>query len=143
MASFSEVLLDVFENMGAKTMAWCVLPNHYHALIETVDVLQMLAEIGRLHGRTSHQWNGEDDARGRTVWFRCAERAMRSDRHYWATLNYVLHNPVHHRYAEHWKEWPFSSAPEYLERIGRDAAKRAWCEYPVLDYGKGWDAPDQ
>ncbi|MEO7317941.1 MAG: hypothetical protein ABIZ56_03020 [Chthoniobacteraceae bacterium] len=139
MASFSEALLDTFDLAGAKTMAWCILPNHYHALIETTDVLAVLAEVGRLHGRTSFAWNGEEETRGRTVWFRAAERAMRSDRHYWATMNYVMHNPVHHGYVERWEEWPFSSAREYLERVGRDEAIRAWKEYPILDYGKGWD----
>ena len=33
---------------------------------------------------------------GRKVFFRAVERAMRSDRRFWATLNYVHHNPVHH-----------------------------------------------
>lgn len=139
MASFAEALLDTLSLIGAKVMVWCVLPNHYHALIETTDVLAVLADLGRLHGRTSHAWNGEEETRGRKVWFRAAERAMRSDRHYWATMNYVLHNPVHHGYVARWEEWPFSSAGEYLERVGREAAKRAWMEYPVLDYGKGWD----
>ena len=64
---------------------------------------------------------------------------MRSDRHFWATLNYVHHNPVHHGYVEHWQDWPFSSAPEYLAEMGRAEAERLWLEYPVLDYGKGWD----
>ena len=123
-------------------MAWCILPNHYHALIETTDVFAVLAELGRMHGRTSFAWNGEENSRRRKVWFRAVERAMRSERHYWATVNYVLHNPVHHGYVEKWEEWPFSSAREYLERLGREAAMRAWREYPILDYGKGWDDPE-
>lgn len=141
LASFSEALLETFDLAGAKTMAWCVLPNHYHALIETTGVLAVLSAIGQLHGRTSHAWNGEEESRGRKVWFRAAERAMRSDRHFWATMNYVLHNAVHHGYVGRWEEWPVSSAREYLERVGREAAVRAWKEYPILDYGKGWDDP--
>jgi len=67
---------------------------------------------------------------------------MRSQRHYWATLNYVHHNPVHHRYVERWTEWPWSSAPEFLAQTGQDEAKRIWLEYPLDEYGKGWDEPD-
>ena len=89
MASFCEALLDAIDVAGAKTMAWCVLPNHYHALIETTDVLAALAELGQLHGRISFEWNGETNTRRRKVWFRAVERAMRSERHYWATRNYT------------------------------------------------------
>ena len=64
---------------------------------------------------------------------------MKSERHFWATLNYVHHNPVHHRYVAHWQDWPFSSAADYLESSGRAAAARVWRDFPVLDYGKDWD----
>ena len=68
-----------------------------------------------------------------------AERYMRNDAHFWATMNYVHNNPVHHGYVERWQDWPFSSAQEYLAEMGREFAEKTWREYPVLDYGKGWD----
>jgi putative transposase len=92
-----------------------------------------------MHGRTSFSWNGEDGQRGRQVWFNCAETAMKSERHFWATLNYVHHNPVHHGYVEYWQDWPFSSAAACLAQMGKRGAAEIWCKYPVLDYGKGWD----
>ncbi len=67
------------------------------------------------------------------------DRAMRSDRHKWATLNYVHHNPVKHDYVEKWTDWPWSSADQYLDDIGKEAAAKVWKEYPILDCGKGWD----
>ena len=142
MQSFSESLIGLFEAQGARTHAWCVLPNHYHALIETPDILKVLAELGRMHGRLSFHWNSEEHTRGRQVWCGAAERYMRNDGHFWATMNYVHHNPVHHGYVQHWQDWPFSSAQEYLAQMGKEVAARIWREYPVLDYGKGWDDPD-
>lgn len=53
--------------------------------------------------------------------------------------NYVHNNPVHHGYVRLWTEWPWSSAGEYLEQLGRAEAERVWKEYPILDYGKTWD----
>ena len=67
---------------------------------------------------------------------------MRSDRHFWATLNYVHHNPVHHAYVASWTDWLWSSAPEYLARMDPNEAKRIWHEYPLGEYGKGWDDPE-
>ena len=73
---------------------------------------------------------------------RAVERAMRSDRHFWATVNYIHHNPIRHRYAERWTEWPWSSAAEYLTQTGVNEAKRIWNDFPIRDYGKDWDDPD-
>jgi len=141
MDNLSRDLLAVFATHTGQTFAWCVLPNHYHALVETPDVRALLRELGLLHGRTAHTWNGDEQARGRKVFFRAVERAMRSDRHYWATLNYVHHNPVRHGYVARWTDWPWSSATEYLAQTGVEEAKRIWQEYPLQDYGKDWDEP--
>jgi putative transposase len=67
---------------------------------------------------------------------------MRNDAHFWATMNYVHHNPVRHGYVERWQDWPFSSALEYLQRVGPQQAARIWQTYPLLDYGEGWDDPE-
>ncbi|MBS1792194.1 MAG: hypothetical protein JST85_31095 [Acidobacteria bacterium] len=64
---------------------------------------------------------------------------MKSERHFWASLNYIHYNPVNHEYAERWQEWPFSSAHQFLEDVGRDRVVEIWHSYPVLDYGKDWD----
>ena len=66
---------------------------------------------------------------------------MRSGRHYWATLNYIHHNPVHHGYVDRWTDWPWSSASDFLAQTPSNEAKRIWREYPLLDYGKDWDDP--
>ncbi len=139
MDDFSRDLLTACGPFVDQVFAWCILPNHYHMLVATSDVLALLAELGRLHGRTSYYWNGEENARGRQVFFRAAERVMRSERHYWATLNYVHHNAVHHGYVARWQDWPWSSAAQYLEEMGAEEALRVWKEFPILEYGEGWD----
>ena len=139
MDDFSAALLELLQQHAARTVAWCVLPNHYHALVEAPNILRLLHELGRLHGRTSYAWNGEEQTRGRQVFHRATERFMRSERHFFATVNYVHHNPVHHGYVRLWTEWPWSSAAEYLAQMGRAKAEQVWKEYPIRDYGKKWD----
>lgn len=138
---FSTALVNVLTAHSRQVYAWCVLPNHYHALVEAPDILILLRELGRHHGRTSHAWNGEQNTRGRKVFFRAVERAMRSDRHIWASLNYVHHNPVHHGYVVRWTDWPWSSASPYLAQTGPTDAARIWHDFPIRDYGQGWDDP--
>ncbi len=142
MAEFELEVLQTTAERAQKTVAWVVLPNHYHLLVDTKDILGLLKAHGRLHGRTSFRWNAEDARRGRQVWHRAAETAMKSEGHFWATLNYVLHNAVRHGYVERWQDWPYSNAAQYLEEVGRDLAERRWRKYPILDYGKDWDPPE-
>lgn len=139
MSECESALIDLFRENEAQLFAWCVLPNHYHYLIQTERIPEILSAIGKFHGSSSYRWNGEDGERGRKVWFRCVERAMRSERHFFATLNYVHNNPVKHGYVVRWQDWPYSSARDYLTSVGFDEAARIWHEYPVLDYGKDWD----
>jgi putative transposase len=142
LAEFETRLLEVFNDDESDVLAWCVLPNHYHLLAAIPRILEIIKKIGQLHGRTSYFWNRSDDQKGRKCWHRCVERAIRSERHKWVTMNYIHHNPVHHGYVEKWGDWPFSSAVDFLERHGREEAERYWKNYPLLEYGKGWDAPD-
>jgi putative transposase len=139
MSAFAEALLDTFEQHCLGIRAWALLPNHYHALVITDAVLPLLAALGKLHGRTAYQWNGEEQTRGRQVWCKAVETVMKNDAHYYATLNYIHHNPVKHGYAAKWSHWPWSSAPQFLQNVSPDDALRMWRAYPIDSYGEGWD----
>ena len=139
MNQFAAALLDQFDRNGHGVAGWVVLPNHYHVLISCSNVHAVLKMIGQLHGRTSFQWNGEENTRGRKVWYNAAETVMKSVEHHYATLNYIHHNAVKHGYVPKWEDWPWSSASEYLGELGRDEARRLWLSYPIDQYGEGWD----
>jgi putative transposase len=142
LAAFEADLLATVRLHAKEVFAWVVLPNHYHVLANAPEIEAALKELGLLHGRTSYRWNGEEHERGRQVWHRATETEIKSEGHYWATLNYVLHNAVRHGYVERWQDWPFSNAADYLSAVGREVAEKRWREYPVLDYGKDWDPPE-
>ena len=142
MADFKASLVDVLRQVCQAVHAWTVLPNHYHALVQALDVKGLLSALGRLHGRTSFEWNGQEQRRGRKVWCNAAETAMKSERHYWASLLYVLHNAVKHGYVEQWQHWPFCNAAAWLEEVGRERAERIWREFPIDDFGATWDPPE-
>ena len=139
MDRFADDLLEALSD--CQVHAWCLLPNHYHLYIETENLKQTLADLGQLHGRSSFSWNGEDEQRGRHVWHSISDRQIRNESHGWATVNYIHHNPVRHGYVSKWQDWPWSSARNYLERLGPGEAARIWKGYPILDYGASWDEP--
>lgn len=82
LAWFEDELLKEIRALEIECAAWCVLPNHYHILVQIEDMRQVGAVLGRLHGRTSFQMNREDNERGRQIWCRCQDRVMRSERHF-------------------------------------------------------------
>jgi putative transposase len=139
LAWFEQELLNALRDGNVVCAAWCVLPNHYHVLVWIDDIKAFTLRLGQLHGRTSHAMNQEDVTPGRRVWFRSHDRYMRSERHYWASLNYIHNNPVKHAFVEKWTDWPYSSVHWYLETKGRAWLLDLWRNYPVLNYGDKWD----
>jgi putative transposase len=96
LVEFEKKLIETTSANTNHLFAWIVLPNHYHMLVSVPSVKRLLKKLGQLHGRSACNWNGEDDQRGRKVWCNAAETAMKSENHFWASLNYVLHK-VHLR----------------------------------------------
>ena len=136
---FEQELLGHLQQQSLKVAAWVVLPNHYHVLVKIPEMKDFSKAQGELHGRTSFEINSEDNERDRQVWYRCSDRFMRSERHYFTTLNYIHNNPVKHGYVDKWGDWAYSSFHWYLENKGRDWLIELWREYPVLNYGDKWD----
>jgi len=124
MTDFEHDLLEACEKFAGNIYAWCVLPNHYHVLLRTDNIEAVRSELGLLHGRSSYKWNGEDNKRGRKVWFNCFDRTIKSHRHFWATMNYIHNNPVHHGYVDQWQDWLWSSAASFLEKVGCERAQQ-------------------
>src|SRR5687767_11981930 len=71
LAWFEDQLLAAVTGVGLPCAAWCVLPNHYHLLVQVTEMKVVAQTLGLLHGRTAFQMNREDDQRGRKVWYRC------------------------------------------------------------------------
>lgn len=142
MEEFELLLVELLREHCDSLFAWTVLPSHYHVVIDANPVKHILRQLGKLHGRTSFQWNGQENSRGRKVWSNATETAMKSDGHFFASLNYVWHNAVHHGYVQKWDQWPYSNASGYLERVGRDKAAEVWRQFPLYDDGKDWNPVD-
>jgi len=135
----TDTIFEIFVSRGMNILAWVILPNHYHLLVN-VTMFGHLSEIFRLiHGRTATQWNREDGQLGRKVRHRFSDRAIRNEGHYYTTLNYIHFNPVKHGHCASPYDWDASSVHWYLEEMGRAWLRDVWSQYPVLDYGKKWD----
>jgi putative transposase len=127
------------DGQGTKIEAWVVLPNHYHLLLDTPDLREFGKVVRLVHGRTSRLWNIEDAQPGRKCWFRFSDRAVRSEAHYFAALNYIHANPVKHKLADSGLDWSASSIHEFEAELGIELLRDLWTKYPVGTMGDGWD----
>jgi putative transposase len=132
-------LLEAFQAVKLPCAGWVVLPNHYHALVEAPELSIVGKALGPVHGRSSRYANQRDQTPGRRVWYKFTDRKVRSERHFWACLHYSLYNPVKHEYVEQMAEWPWSSYAELVARHGTEWVEDLAREYPLGDFGKGWD----
>lgn len=119
--------------------AWVILPNHYHLLVQVVNFDILGGLFRRIHGALSREWNLEDNVTQRKIWYSWSDRAIRSERHYYTTLNYIHYNPVKHGFVKSPYDWVESSINWYLQAQGRQWLRDCWVLYPVKDYGKNWD----
>jgi putative transposase len=134
-----DLIFDLFINNNIEIRAWVILPNHYHLLVHLDDFKVLGSLFQRIHGNTSRTWNLEDKVTKRKVWYSWSDRAIRSERHYYTTINYIHYNPIKHDYTTSGYEWEDSSVHWYLAEYGKQWLRDSWLEYPIKDYGKEWD----
>ncbi|MEJ2733933.1 MAG: transposase [Anaerolineae bacterium] len=134
-----DLLFEQCIQHGMEIHAWAVLTNHYHFLVQVTEFQELGELFRRVHGPTAYEWNKEEQAQGRKVWYRYSDRAIRSEGHYYTTLNYIHYNPVKHELVASPYDWRWSSVHWYRETKGRAWLRDLWRRYPLRDYGKSWD----
>ena len=114
---FESLLLNALKEIADESIAWVVLPNHYHCLACVHSLEHVSAALQHLHGSTSRQWNIEDGLTGkRRVWYKFADTYIRNEAHLHLAFNYIHYNPVKHGYVKRPQDWAQSTYTHWLER---------------------------
>jgi len=104
-------LLDTAEEFGWQLQAWAVFPNHYHFLsISPGNPENLTYFIRKLHGATSKHINAIDNTPGIKVWYQFWDSRITYQASYYARLNYVHNNAVHHGIVENSVNYKWCSA---------------------------------
>lgn len=98
-----------FDSLLYRLLAWVVMPNHVHLLVEIWQTPQSelvkdwkgytARRINRILGRRGTLWQAD-------YW----DRYIRDEDHYRKVLHYIEWNPVMARLAKSPEQWPFGSA---------------------------------
>jgi len=105
-----------------RLLAWCIMPNHLHCIIEPCENEQLGKIIHSLKSYTAHEANKILKRSGQ-FWFReYHDRYIRNEQHLEDAREYVEYNPVKAKLVFAKEHWEWSSA---RERAGADAAGTA------------------
>ncbi len=138
---FETLLVETMKKIQAEIIAWVILSNHYHFLVDIDSLDSISSAIKLLHGTTSRIWNIEDGLTGkRRVWYKFSDRYIRDDKQLRQTFNYVHYNPEKHGYSDDIGEWQWTSYKLYEDSKGRAWLQNNWkSSPPPEELGKGWD----
>ncbi|MGD9966479.1 MAG: transposase [Hyphomonadaceae bacterium] len=93
-----------------RLIAWCVMPNHVHAVAEQVDGFPLSDVVQAWKSTSAHRLNHLLGRRGR-LWRReYFDRFMRDEDHLSMTIEYVEANPVQAKLVASAEQWRWSSA---------------------------------
>jgi REP element-mobilizing transposase RayT len=110
IARLVENTLLHFDAERYQLLAWCVMPNHVHIMVEMRVGFRLGDQVkswktfsarlaNRVLGRTGAFWSPD-----------FFDRYIRSERHYGAALAYIENNPVTAGLVRRAELWPWSSA---------------------------------
>jgi len=109
-----ETALLYFDQVRYRMIAWVVMPNHVHTLIEIIEGYP-LGDI--IHSWKSYTANKANQILGHSgkFWFSgYFDRYIRNERHFYDAVHYIHENPVQAGLVKRSEEWAFTSA-RFLE----------------------------
>ncbi len=100
---------------GWQIIAWVVLHDHYHAIVQSPEKAETLPEfISSFHKFTARKWNDKDKLNGRKVWWNYWDTCIGAEPEYYHRLRYIFWNPVKHGLVEDPKKYLFSNYKDFL-----------------------------
>jgi putative transposase len=106
-----------------RCLAYCLMPNHVHLLLETPHA-NLGAGMQYLHGRYANDFNQRHGRSGHLFQGRYGSALVTTDEQLWHVAAYIALNPVSAGLCRRPEEWPWSS---HASTIG-GRARHGWLD---------------
>lgn len=109
--AFLRVLAETQHGIPLRTLAYCVMPNHFHLVVWPGSDTQLARFMHRLTLTHSKRWHGSRGTIGEGPLYQGRYKAfpVQGDRHFLAVCRYVERNALRARLVEAAESWPWSS----------------------------------
>jgi REP-associated tyrosine transposase len=116
---YLRTLRSAVEDCEWRLLAYCLMENHVHLLIETPN-----ANLGDgmrwLHGTYAGQFNKRHDRSGHLFQGRYGAKRIKTDAQLWTAVAYIAMNPVEAQLCRLADDWPWSSHSMVLDQTAPD-----------------------
>jgi len=94
IARLAEAALLHFDGQRYRLLAWCIMPNHVHVMIETCEGFTLAGILHSWKSFIANQANRRLDRRGEFWQREYLDRYIRNSEHYQQAVAYIEENPV-------------------------------------------------
>ena len=124
---FVKLLKETSEMWNIRTAAYCLMPNHYHMLVQTPEA-NISRGMRHLNGVYTQKYNRRHQCDGQLFRGRYKSILVDANTYIRYVLRYIHRNPVRARFVETPGQYPWSSYRGYLSR----AKKWDWLHKNVV-----------
>jgi putative transposase len=105
---FLETLANAIGSTGWQCLAYCLMSNHYHLLLETPET-NLSDGMYQLNSTYARRFNWEHDHTGHVFQSRFHTALVTGEAHLFEALRYVVLNPVRGGIVDRPEDWRWSS----------------------------------
>lgn len=126
--NFLIILSDVTKRYNWVCYAYCLMPNHYHLLIKTLDP-NLAIGMRQLNGKYTQSFNVKHKKVGHLFQGRYKSILVQDERYLYQLIRYIVLNPLKANLVKLLNLWPWSS---HKEMIGAGEASKYFSKKQAL-----------
>ncbi|MHA7131062.1 transposase [Algoriphagus namhaensis] len=110
---------DLFCSDVCSTLAYCLIPNHFHFLVkinESVDNQKVVKAFSDFLNSYTKAFNKTYSRKGALFQRKFKRKLVEKESYLTRLILYIHHNPVKHRVTDDFKLWKYSSYTVYLSQ---------------------------
>jgi putative transposase len=103
------------QKVPVRLLAYCVMPNHFHLVVQPTEDGQLSAFMKRLEGTHSKRWHSQRQTAGTGAVYQGRFKAfpIQSDRHFYTVCRYVERNALRAGLVKKAEDWPWGSLGQH------------------------------
>jgi putative transposase len=105
---YLELLSQAVKRQGWRCLAYCLMKNHVHLLVETPEA-NLGAGMGRMHGLYAQTFNTRHKHSGHLFQGRFGSVLVKTDEQLWTVAKYIARNPVEAGLCKTADDWRWGS----------------------------------
>lgn len=106
------------KNLDINIMAYCIMNNHAHILINTENILNLEILMKKVNQKFAQYYNFKEDRVGHVFRNRYLSEPIEDRKHLLNCLAYIHNNPVKANIVKNCSEYKYSSYNDYLLKKG-------------------------